>query len=117
MSEAKPCSTSSDILKECLTFGKHKGKTWEEVLKADNQYIIWVLENFDLSKLKDGEELRQALSKRVEIKIKNPKKARTASAPAASPRQRTREEILLGRMTERDVYTNGRGETVHVVPE
>ena len=34
------------VLQDTLTFGKHKGKSVEHVLKNENKYVSWILETF-----------------------------------------------------------------------
>ncbi len=43
-------------LKSKLNFGKHKGKTIDEVLEEDPTYIRWCLENIDWFKLSEEDE-------------------------------------------------------------
>ena len=43
-------------LKGKLNFGKHKGKTIDEILHEDPTYIRWCLENIDWFKLSEEDE-------------------------------------------------------------
>ena len=37
-------STPNKSIKDVFTFGKHKGKTYQEVFDIDKPYICWILQ-------------------------------------------------------------------------
>lgn len=56
--------TTEEAMKYKLTFGKHKGKTLEELATEDKSYMRWLLENAQQDSLKDsvrkvGKELKR----------------------------------------------------------
>jgi uncharacterized protein (DUF3820 family) len=53
-------------LDHVLTFGRHRGRTIEDVLEDDPRYLLWVCENVDDFELDDvvAHELERALGPR-----------------------------------------------------
>lgn len=49
-------------LDDTLTFGKHKGETWADVLESDAGYVEWCIDNMD----RLSEEAKEALSAALE---------------------------------------------------
>lgn len=60
MRKAKPETAEpvAELLNEPIRFGKHRGKTWAEVLDEDRQYVEWAVTNAK----KMGADLRATLN-------------------------------------------------------
>lgn len=40
-----------DLINQTITFGKYKGKTWDEVSDIDPGYVLWAVDNVKEVKL------------------------------------------------------------------
>ena len=40
-----------DLINQTITFGKYKGKTWDEVSDIDPSYVLWAVDNVKEVKL------------------------------------------------------------------